>query len=432
MRSYPNRRSDRQRGDGWSILAAQMLDSPFTSAELARYAEVAIDRCFDLRPGELLLLNHEPEHRPLAVALAEAGFRRGLQVDAQVGDPLLQRAEIEHASEEVLGRLAPWRRARYLARTENGSALINISGQSEPEALAASDPARIALRYRRLAEQLPDLFERLNANLDTSLIIAYPTAAWARLAYPELAADAAQRALAEDLLSFCRIGAEDGEEALGRHIAVLAERAAVANGLQLRELRFRGPGTDLRVRLTDDALWSSAEETNAHGRTYIGNLPTEEIYTSPAASATEGTVRCTMPLARDGRLYEDLQAEFRGGRLVRLDARTDEQREALLGMLDVDEGGRRLGEVALVDGSSRIGQRGRLYWDTLLDENQACHIALGFGFPGCRREGPRSPDLNTARTHIDVVIGSAEVEVLGTTATGATVPIIVDNAWRPA
>lgn len=408
-----------------------MPDTPFAPDELARYAEVAIDRCFDLRPGELLLLNHEPEHRPLAIALAQAGFRRGLQVDAQVGDPLLQRAEVEHASDQVLGRLAPWRRVRFLARTENGSALIIISGQSEPEALSASDPARIALRYRRLAEQLPELFERLQANLDTSLIIAYPTAAWARLAYPELTADAAQRALAEDLLSFCRIGAEDPEGTLDRHIAALAERAAVANRLRLRELHFHGPGTDLRVRLTDDAVWSGAEETNAHGRTYVGNLPTEEIYTSPAASATEGIARCTMPLARDGRLYEDLRVEFRSGHLVRLDARSDEQREALLGLLDVDEGGRRLGEVALVDDSSRIGQRNRLYWDTLLDENQACHIALGFGFPGCRRDGPRSADLNTSRTHIDVVIGSSEVEVLGATAAGAAIPIIVDGAWRP-
>jgi aminopeptidase len=409
-----------------------MLNSPFTPDELARYAAVAIDGCFDLRPGELLLLLFEPEHRPLAVALAEAAFRRGLRVDTQVTDLLIQRAEIDHASDEALGRLTPWGRAWRVARTEPGTALIGIDGQSEPDALAASDPARIALRRRRQVEQVPELFERLEANLDTSLIIAYPTLAWARQAYPELEGAAAQRALAEDLLAFCRIGPEDGAGELERHVAVLRERAAIANGLRLREVRLRGPGTDLRVRLTDDAVWSSADETNAHGRTYLGNLPTEEIYTSPAASATEGTTRCTMPLAWQGRVFEDLRVEFRDGRLVRLDARTDVQRDGLLALLDVDEGGRRLGEVALVDRSSRIGQRGRLYWNTLLDENQACHIALGSGFTGCRAGGQSSPDLNSSRTHIDVVIGSPEVEVIGTTAAGERVPLIVDGDWRPS
>jgi len=410
-----------------------MLNSPFTPDELERYAAVAIDRCLDLRPGELLLLHHELEHRPLAIALAEAGYRRGLQVDDWVADLLMQRAEIDYASDQVLGRLTPWRRARSMARTEAGAAVISIEGPSEPDALAASDPARIALHRRRLVEQLPELFERYDAGFDTSLIIAYPTAAWARQAYSELEADAGQRALAEDLLAFCRIGPEDGAggEALDRHIAMLHERASVVNRLHLRELRFRGPGTDLHVELTEDARWGSADETNAYGRTYVGNLPTEEIYTSPAASATEGTARCTMPLAWQGRQYEDLRFEFRGGRLVRLDARTEDQRQALLGLLDVDEGGRRLGEVALVDRSSRIGQRGRLYWNTLLDENQACHMALGSGFKSCRMGGQSSPDLNTSRTHIDVIIGSPEVEVTGRTVAGENVPLIVDGDWRP-
>lgn len=408
-----------------------MLHSPFTRDELDRYAAVAL-RCLGLRSGELLLVRGEPEHRPLTVAVAEAAYRAGLRVDVWLADPLVQRAEIDHAADEVLGTLTPWAKERLVARTEPGTALLAIDGDSEPEALAASDPDRVARRRRRQVEQVPELFERFEANLDTSVVIAYPTLAWARLAYPELDGDAARRALAEDLLAFCRIGPEDAAGALDRHIAVLRERAATANRLRLRELHFRGPGTDLRVRLTDDALWSAAEETNAHGRTYLGNLPTEEVYTSPAASATEGIVRCTMPLAGQGRLFEDLRAEFRDGRLVRLDARDDGQRDALLAMLEVDEGARRLGEVALVDRSSRIGQRGRLYWNTLLDENQACHVALGMGFTGCRGGGEGSPDLNSSRTHLDVVIGSPEVEVIGTTAAGETVPLIVDGDWRPA
>jgi aminopeptidase len=409
-----------------------MLSSPFTPEELARYAEVAIDRCLDLRPGELLVILYEHEHRPLALAIAEAGFRRGLRVDAHVVDPLFTRAELDLASDAALGAVPPWRLAITLARTQPDAALVVVDGQADPDALGGCDPARLALRARRQAEQLGEVYERVEAGEDASLILGYPTAAFAGRAYPELPVEAGQRALAEDLLRFARVGPEDepGGESLVRHLATLRVRAEAANRLRLREVRFRGPGTDLRLGLTEDAIWRCAEEVNAHGRTVLYNLPTEEVYTSPAASATEGTVRCTMPLAMRGRIYEDLAMEFRDGRLVRLDARTEDQRAALLGLLDIDEGGRRLGEVALVDASSRIGQRGRLYQDTLLDENQACHIALGLGFANCRQGRLDSPDLNRSRAHIDVMIGSADVEVTGTTQSGETVPLIVDGTWR--
>jgi aminopeptidase len=410
-----------------------MLGAPFTPDELARYAAVAIDRCLDLRPGELLLVNYEHEHRPLALALAEAAYRRGLRVDANVSDPLFDRAEIDLSTGEALGWLPPWRVSRMHARTEPGTAVAYIDGPAELDALAGGDPERLSLRARRHGEQFAETIQRVGADLDSSVILAYPTLAWARRVYPELPPGSAQRALADDLLRFARIGPEDGagDEALTRHIASLLERAGVANRLRLRELRLRGPGTDLRLGLTEDAIWKCAGETNGHGRAIFGNLPSEEIYTSPAASATEGTVRCTTPLVHRGLVFEDLAAEFRDGRLVRLDARTDEQRAALLGELDIDAGGRRLGEVALVDAASRVGQRGRLYWNTLLDENQACHIALGLGFANCRRDGQDSADLNSARTHVDVMIGSPEVEVTGTTATGETVVLIEDGVWRP-
>jgi aminopeptidase len=410
-----------------------MPDTPFTPDELARYAEVAIDRCLDLRPGELLQLTYQPAHRPLAIALARAAYRRGLRFDAYLDDPLVQRAEIDLASDEALGAVSPWDRDRMLARTSGEAAKLLIDGEDDPDALAGCDQRRMALRKRRRSERLAELYDRMTDNLDASLIIAYPTAAWARQVFPELPPEEAQRTLAEDLLSFCRIGAEDGpgDEALSRHIAALEARAEAANRLALRELRFRGPGTDLRLRLTEDALWTSASETNAYGRTNFCNLPSEEIYTSPAASATEGTARCTMPLAMDGLVFEDLRLEFQAGRLTRLDARTEVQRDTVLTLLDVDEGGRRLGEVALVDAASRINRRGRLYWSTLLDENQACHIALGLGFPACRRNGPGSKDLNRSYTHLDVMIGAPDVEVTGTTAGGETVPVIVDGVWRP-
>jgi aminopeptidase len=409
------------------------LASPFTPDELLRYARVTVGRCLDLRAGETVLISYEPEHRPFAVAAARAAYERGFHVATTVRDPLIQRAELELASPEVLGHLLPWERETLLERTRDGSALLHVIGESALGVLDGVDPARTSLRMRRIRDAVPELARRMAEGKDSFVIVGYPTKAWARKVYPDLPVDEALRALAGDLLRFCRIGPDDGEgdEALGSHLAMLGERIRVANDLALRELHFRGPGTDLRVGLTKDAVWRGGEAVNGYGRSNLPNLPTDEIFTAPAASATEGSVRCTLPLSYQGRLFEDLRAEFAGGRLTRLEAAGEEQREALLGLLDVDEGGRRLGEVALVDAESRVGQAGRLYWNTLYDENQACHVAFGLGFGMCRRDGAASEDLNGSHVHVDVMIGSPEVDVTGVASRGERVPLIVDGVWRP-
>ncbi|HEX4215153.1 MAG TPA: aminopeptidase [Candidatus Dormibacteraeota bacterium] len=412
--------------------AAQVLSSPFTPEELTRYGEIAVGACLDLRRGDRVLISYEHEHRPLAVAIAEAAFRRGLIVDTHVHDPLIRRAEIELAPDETLGAFTPWGRGRFLARTEEDTVGIYIRGESLPGILDGCDPKRVRRQVQRQAAEVPELFERVRAKRDSFLILGYPTRAWAERVYPELAGENAVRRLAEDLLGFCRIGPEDGEggDALDQHISRLQARADAATARDLRRLHFEGPGTDLWLGLTDDCQWLCARTENAFGRRHFVNLPSEEIFTSPAASATEGTVRCTLPLSRNGVLFEDISLEFRGGRLERLEARTDRQREALLAQLDIDEGGRHLGEVALVDERSRVGRTGRQYWNTLLDENQASHIALGVGFASSRGRGEDSPDLNQSKTHIDVMIGSAEVNMTAETASGETLPLIVDGRWQ--
>jgi aminopeptidase len=158
-------------------------------------------------------------------------------------------------------------------------------------------------------------------------------------------------------------------------------------------------------------------------------MPTEEVFTSPDASATSGTFRCTFPLSFRGRLIEGLRGEFAGGRLVRLEADSDADRDFVAGYIDTDKGGRRLGEVALVDASSRIGQAKRIYYNTLLDENAAAHIAFGSGFGGTRSDGSQS-GINKSTTHLDVMIGSPKLEVTGIGPRGKRIPLIADGLWQ--
>src|SRR5439155_5776421 len=182
---------------------------------------------------------------------------------------------------------------------------------------------------------------------------------------------------------------------------------------------LRGPGTALDLRLAPGTRWLGGTDTTAYGQVVAPNIPTEECYTSPLAGAVEGSFRCSLPLSIAGRLIDGIAGEFRGGRLVRLSAERDDDRDFLAAYLDTDANAKRLGEVALVDASSRIGQRRRTYFNTLLDENAAAHIAFGAGFAATREQGRRG--VNSSTLHLDVMIGSDEFEATGSTARGRSV-----------
>jgi aminopeptidase len=191
----------------------------------------------------------------------------------------------------------------------------------------------------------------------------------------------------------------------------------------------RGPGTELDVGFVPGTRWLGGPETLVDGKTQAPNMPTEEVFTSPDARATSGTFCCTFPLSFRGRLIHGLRGEFSNGRLVRLEADSDDDRDFVAAYIDTDRMGRRLGEVALVDASSRIGQTGRIYYNTLLDENAAAHIAFGAGFGGTRSETP-ARGVNRSSMHLDVMIGSPELEATGIDSRGRRIPLIRKGAWQ--
>ena len=214
---------------------------------------------------------------------------------------------------------------------------------------------------------------------------------------PEPRGGRAKRKLARDLLNFCRLTDADGAGTTGwtNHLKTIKRRGAKLTKLGLTGLELRGPGTALDIGLTPGTRWIGGPETVKDGRVIAPNMPTEEVFTSPEARATSGTFRCTFPLSFRGRLIEGLRGEFAGGRLVRLEADSKADRDFVAAYIDTDKGGRRLGEVALVDASSRIGQARRIYYNTLLDENAATHIAFGSGFGEPAPSRPRA--ASTAR-----------------------------------
>jgi aminopeptidase len=403
-------------------------------AELRRYADAIVKASLGVVKGDTLLVTAEPAHRELAIAVVDAGYRAGARIsDLWYADPLAIRARLEHGSPESLGVVTPWAERRFREIIKPTGARAVITGESEPGYLDGIPPKRLAADIAGAARRTA-FYQRANLDLKARWTgAAWPTDHWASQVYPELSPLEGKRRLAHDFLSFCRLTDKDGKGSTGwlNHVRTIARRSAKLTRLELTGLELRGPGTALDLRLAPQSRWLGGQEVTPSGVKISPNMPTEETFTSPHAAGTNGTFACTFPLSFQGRLIEGLRGEFRGGLLVRLDASRKKDRDFVASYIDSDPrgNGRRLGEVALVDATSRIGQSGRTYFNTLLDENAAAHIAFGAGFGGTRT-GPRPVGLNRATVHLDVMIGGPDFEATGITASGARVPVIADGLWQ--
>jgi len=404
--------------------------------ELARYADAIVKVGISLGRGDDLLVTCQPAHRELAVALVEAAYRAGARnVDVDYADPLVRAAYLRTAPDRSIGHVSPWRAARLRASVKPETATLWIAGESEPGALNDVPGKRLAADVTRSVKRFGDVRQASRVGKRRWSIAAWPTQSWAKAVYPKLGNEAAQRRLARDLLDFCRVGPKDppGVTGLRKHLSELQRRARRLTRLKLQRIELRGPGTNLSVALDAETLWMGGGFTNFYGKRTAPNLPTEECFTSPIASATEGTFRCSQPLMFQGTLIEGISGEFRGGRLVRFDARRKADRDFLAGFLFAIKDADRLGEVALVDSSSRIGRAGRIYYNTLLDENAAAHMAFGSGFAHTRADHDTNRahrGVNRSDAHVDVMIGTDDFEATGIAARGRRVPLIADGTWQ--
>jgi aminopeptidase len=406
------------------------------SEELARYADVVVKVGIALGRGDDLLVTCQPAHREFAVALVEAGFRaRARTVDVEYTDPLVRAAYLRSAPDRAVGYVTPWRATRVRATVKPETATLFIAGESEPGALNDIPGKRLAADVTRALKRFADVRRASRLGKRRWSIAAWPTAAWAKTVYPTLSDEAAQRRLARDLLHFCHLGPKDppGAQGLREHLDALSQRARRLTSLKLQTIELRGPGTNLSVALHPETVWLGGGYTNFYGKRTAPNLPTEECFTSPIASATEGTFRCSEPLMFQGTLIDGIAGEFRGGRLVRLDAKRRAERDFLADFLFAIKDADRLGEIALVDSSSRIGKSGRIFYNTLLDENAAAHMAFGSGFAHTRagyEKNKAQRGVNRSDAHVDVMIGTDDFEATGIVARGRRVPLIADGTWQ--
>jgi len=391
------------------------------AAELDRYAELVVRTGANVGRGQLVFVGGLLGHAPFARAIARAAYRAGARyVDVRYVDRHIERGLIEFGPEETLGWSPPWLMERM--RATDGQATIGITGDPEPELLGDLDPHRVG--RSRMKDLTEESLRLLNAQATNWTLAAFPNEGWASAVFEQ--PDVGR--LWEAVAFAVRLDENDPVAAWDAHIDRLERRAAALNALDLDAVRFAGDGTDLTVGLLPNSHFRAARFTTADGRSHIPNMPTEEVFTAPDARRTEGTVRSTRPLALRGQIVRGLELRFEAGRCV--DVRAETGADVVREELASDEGAAYLGELALVDGSSRVGQTGLTFFDTLFDENATCHIAYGAGLTAGLDGDPPAEGFSTSSIHTDFMVGGPEVAVDGLTRDGRTVPLLRDDVWQ--
>jgi len=389
-----------------------------------KLAELAVFGA-NVQPGQLVAITSFVGKEDLTRRVARAAYERGAKyVDVVYFDQWVKRERIAHAAEDTLDYAPPWMSQRLLYLSDEHAARITLSGPHAPRALEGLDPARAG---RDLLPYLPETGEVVNRMTTSWCIVPAPTPDWAKAVYPELEPDVAYEQLWEAVSHVCRLDSDDPGAAWLDRIAILKANADRLTERRFDALHLHGPGTDLTIGLFPSSGWKAGDQTTVDGVRHLPNLPTEEIFTTPDPERVDGYVSATMPLELAGSVISGIRIEFAGGRAVALDAA--EGADALRSAASSDDGAARLGEIALVDGEGRIGPLETVFYDTLIDENAASHIALGNAYAHAVEDADKER-INRSHVHIDFMIGSPELAVDGITTDGEVVPVLRDGSWQ--
>ncbi len=399
--------------------------SGFDAETLERFADLLVGFGANVQPGQIVAVSGEIGKEEVVRALAASAYRHGAKfVDASYFDVHVKRERLLRADDDTLEFVPSWFGDRILALGDQRCARIALSGPIAPGLLDDVDPARAG------RDSMPFLKESgkvVNDRTTNWSIGPCPSLPWARLVHPDLDDEEALAKLVSELVHVCRLDESDPVAVWNARADTLVDAASRVTERRLNALHFEGPGTDLTVGLLPTSRFMAARFQTVDGIVHMPNLPTEEIFTTPDPLRTEGVVRSTKPLVIGASIIRDLEVEFRGGRAVRVQA--SQNADVLRGYMAKDEGAACLGEVALVDREGRIGATGTTFFDTLLDENAASHIALGSAYSICLDGEDDLERINKSEIHVDFMIGSDEMTVTGVTGEGERVPVLMRGEW---
>ncbi len=409
--------------------------------KLEKYAQVAVHVGNNLQAGQRLLIIGRWLNRgvpleltPLVQKVTEVAYKAGAPyVDVIWSDQKIDLLRFQHAPRDSFEEYPKWFVSALLEYLERGDALMVIFSE-DPELMKDQDPELVALATKTAVANFEPGLKYVTGNIVNWAGLSAPIKAWADLVLPDHPEQERLDRMWEAIFKICRVDQEDPISAWRAHLADLGKRCDYLNAKQYNALAYKGPGTDITIGLARNHRWQSGGMKNTKGIDYTANIPTEEVFCLPDMHRADGVVSASMPLSHAGKLIEDFQLTLKEGRVVDISVKKGEQ--GLKSILDMDEGARRLGEVALVPHSSPISQLGWLFYNTLYDENAASHIALGRGIRACLEGGPQmSADEfeaaggNYSKMHVDFMIGSDELDIDGILEDGALEPVMRRGEW---
>jgi aminopeptidase len=409
--------------------------------KLERYGELAVRVALNLQPGQRLLIigplmngGVSLEAAPLVRHIAASAYRAGAElVEAIWGDESLQLARFGHARRDSFGQFSAWLPKALAEHAQAGHAVLSIYA-NDPDLLQHESTDMAGALQQATSRSMIPFRELISRNHTNWSVIATAGEAWAAKVFPNDPADQRFELLRSSIEGLCRLDRPDPVSAWQQHIDALAARSDFLNRKRYTALRFTGPGTDLTVGLPAAHLWVSGASTSRNNIRFVANLPTEEVFTIADRHRVSGTVRATKPLSYSGTLIEDFSLSFADGRVV--DVKAGRGESVLRQLVDTDPAAGRLGEVALVPHGSPIAQSGRLFYNTLFDENAASHVALGTAYKFTLTGSDVMTDEqfeeaggNRSAIHVDFMIGSGDLDVDGIGAGGGAEPLMRRGEW---
>ncbi len=405
--------------------------------KLETYANLLIAHGLNVQPGQVVNITGEIVQRDFIQLLVKAAYKKGAKlVNVDFIDPEILKTRItDSQSDEYLSYIPRFIPTKYNDFVEDGSCVLRLVGSEDPDSQAHLPVGKINAVQMALRQALKNYYvEGVSKKKVQWTVAAAATKGWAKKVFPELDDDAAYLALWDAIFHICRADKKECLEAWEKHQDMLHERAKKLNDARIKTLHFTGPGTDLKVVLSEKARFRSGNAKSTKGVLFEANIPTEECFTTPDYRHTEGKVRVTRPVPVNGRLVKGLEIEFKNGEITHFTAA--EGSEHFAAYIANDPGAKRLGEVALVGIDSPIYQSKRLFEEILFDENAACHIAVGFAYTHCLEGGSTmskeelaSVGCNDSHVHTDFMISNEEVDCIAETYDGKTVKVIQKGAF---
>ena len=402
---------------------------------LIKYASLAVNIGVNIQKDNILVISSPIETAEFARLITEEAYKSGAKdVIVHYVDQKLTKIKLENSSLETISNIPEWQAESYNCYARQEACFISISA-SDPDGLKGVPVEKIGASQKARTSALKEYFDNSMSNKCRWCVLSVPTLSWAKKVFPKVSDDEAMESLWDVIFKTVRVDTENPVNAWEKHNAYLEEKIKFMNNNNFKSVHLKSAnGTDLNIELPEGHIWAGGSEGDVNGIPFNANIPTEEVFTLPKKTGVNGIVYSSKPLSYGGNLIDNFSITFKDGKAIDFTAETGY--DVLKQMLESDEGAKYLGEVAFVPYNSPISNSKLIFFNTLFDENAACHLAFGRAYESCVKDADKYSEeelekigVNNSVIHVDFMIGTSDLEITGINKNGETIQIFSNGNW---